>query len=321
VGANQHYPSDIAPMLCTGFGFTGASILFLIQACRRRFYGWWTYLVRPILIICCLVAILGGAGALACGSLNTDGEILAIFMIVFSAGAIIAMLFVGGAGNGSGSGTDAAAAADTSRQAPRRQSHQNIVQVWNRRRPRRLRMGVRLFSPFSLLAWPILIAATVLTLASALNLSEAIAAGLPEPRVAADLNKRVFPDYPAWPELLQRLGQSGAVVLSLLGLLALALARRRAGVGHLLRGVIGALMLVGSAAMISRAFHPSVWTEVAELANTHRPTAAVARFTDAFERGPLIACGVMFLMSQIFLSWPPAVRRQNERAEEKGAST
>ena len=45
-------------MICAGLGFTPTSIIFLIQACRARIYGWWTYLFKPLVVVGCLAAIL-----------------------------------------------------------------------------------------------------------------------------------------------------------------------------------------------------------------------------------------------------------------------
>jgi len=150
----------------------------------------------------------------------------------------------------------------------------------------------------------LILAALICTLAAALNVPEALSLGLPNKDAMQALNGDVFRGYPEWPSLLLRLASAGAVVLTVLALGTTAMARRHGGAGFLLRGVIGVVALIGSAALLTPAFHPSCWTAIADHLNHNRGPAALAQFMDAFEPGLLIRAGVLWVIASVLLAWP-----------------
>jgi len=141
-----------------------------------------------------------------------------------------------------------------------------------------------------------------------MNIPEAIAVGLPDRSLAVNMSTNYFAGYPQWPELLLRLGIIGASLLMLLSIAALCLERRGDGVLPILRGIAGILLVVLAASLISHAFHPSVWSRIAETINEHskvQPAVITADILDAFERAPLIVAGMVFCGGQILLNWMP----------------
>jgi hypothetical protein len=88
-------PNDLAPILCTGFGCGSASIVLLVQACRKRYTGLWSYAFKPALLILCNVPIFCCIAALASPHrLNTAESAMAVFGIVFPAIVMIATLAI-----------------------------------------------------------------------------------------------------------------------------------------------------------------------------------------------------------------------------------
>jgi Protein kinase domain len=279
--------NNFSGILCTGLGAIAISLVLLIQACRSKIYGWWKYLIKPLLVTVFMICILFAAAALSGDRLNPSDQVLMIFLIVFPAVAMLAVIFIPGP-----------------RIRPSKLMTTPIPTMTNRR----FRNRVRIQSPFSMLSGIFLWAAVLLTLGVAMNIPEAIAVGLPNGSLRANLSTNYFSGYPQWPELLLRLGFVSAGLLTLLGVASLCLARRGDGALHTLRGIAGVLLLIFSASMISHAFHPSVWTAMAERINAHgttQPAPLVADFINAFERGPLIMAGVIFCGGQVLLNWMP----------------
>ncbi len=278
---------DFPAILCSGLGALGGSLVLLIQACRSRIYGWWRYLIKPVLVLACMICILCAAAILNGDRLNPDDQVLMIFLTVFSSIAMLTVLFIPG---------------------PRRWPNVQInAPVQGPVNPR-LRTRMSIAWPSSMLARIFLWAAVLLTLGVAMNIPEAIAVGLPNGSLRTDLSTNLFAGYPQWPELLLRLGFIGASLLSILSIASLCLARRHDGGLHIVRGVSGATLLIFSAAMISHAFHPSVWTSIAERMSAHgttQPAPMIADFLDAFERRPLIMAGIIFCGGQVLLNWMP----------------
>jgi hypothetical protein len=279
--------SDISPVLCTGLGCVGMSLIFLIQACRSRIYGWWRYLIKPMLITACMICILFAATALGGNRLNPTGQVVMIFLTVFPAIALLTVLFIPG---------------------PRRWPSATAPAPAQQPTNMRLRIRRRIRSPFSTLTGLFLFVAALLTLGVAMNVPEAIAVGLPDRSLAVNMATNYFAGYPQWPELLLRLGVIGASLLTVLSIAALCLDRRGDGVIPILRGIAGILLVVFAASLVSHAFHPSVWSRIAEKMNEHgkpQPVVIVADFLDAFERAPLILAAAVFCGGQILLNWMP----------------
>jgi hypothetical protein len=91
------HPRDFASVLCGGLGCISGFVIFLVQACRSRFTGWWRYLLKPLLMILCLVPIFWAIAALGTpGEVRPDDAPIAIFAIVFPTVLIITALAIPG---------------------------------------------------------------------------------------------------------------------------------------------------------------------------------------------------------------------------------
>ncbi len=70
------------------------SFFFFIGACRRRFNGWYRYLVKPALLIMCILTIV--TSSICMGLLSLDDELfaLSLFLIIFPAVAFFVIAVI-----------------------------------------------------------------------------------------------------------------------------------------------------------------------------------------------------------------------------------
>src|SRR5687767_13583787 len=171
----------------------------------------------------------------------------------------------------------AAAVAPAAAAAPAPADHA-FARLRQRRRLRRERRErrARRWSFFSFVSFLFIVPAMAVTLATAINVPDAMSVGLPHPDVARTLHGEIFPGYPQWPQLLVSIGTFFAVVLTLFAAAASAMARRRTGILHILRGIVAVATLVSSAAMLGVAFGRNGWLAVAERVHNGYAAAAVA---------------------------------------------
>ena len=173
-------------------------------------------------------------------------------------------------------------------------------------RPRLLRRWNFLGSFFALVAFVLLLLAAFLTLMTAVNVPEALSAGLPDPSVQHTFNVEIFAGYTEWPELLRRVGMLLSAMTTVLALTAAAMARRRAGILHVLRGMLGILTLVASAALVGVAFAPDGWWAVSEQVHMGRLAAAIAAFLDRLQPPVLLVAALLFVAATLLIVWPAA---------------
>jgi hypothetical protein len=188
-------------------------------------------------------------------------------------------------------------------------------QQWRemRREQRRMYRGEHRVSLLSFPAFVFIVAACVAALAIALRFVDALQAGLPHPSVLSHLQHDVFSGYSDWPPLLLKLAACLTVLLTMLGVTTIALARRHRGPLHILRGVFGTLLLIGSIFTIGGAFRFGDWDEISGFVQHHQPAPAIATFLNSFN-GVIVLSAIMFVVSIIILAWTP--RREPMPIEE-----
>jgi hypothetical protein len=316
--------NDFPLLMAFGVALMFGSLVFGVQLCRSRFYGWWSYVLKPLLIILLTGTVLGSSFMLAMGHLRGDEFIMAIFLLVACGQALLVVPFIParkviavepGAAEPPPPISEGPRNLWQSRRAEWVESRR--VQRAERRALRRQR-HTQLLNGSSFL----MIAAVIVTLAYALNVPEALSVGLPDARFSKDLHEKWFNGYPAWPELLNRLLAAAALLLTVLTIALTAMARRHAGIAHILRGIIGVALLVSSAGMIRNGFHPSAWSAVASQVHQDHPGAAIAVFLDSFRDDAVSAACIMFVVASVLLAWTaPAPRAQVAAApKQEGAA-
>ncbi|MGH7180196.1 MAG: protein kinase domain-containing protein [Tepidisphaeraceae bacterium] len=150
-----------------------------------------------------------------------------------------------------------------------------------------------------------LFAALAVSVGLAVKVPEMFARGLPDPEIAKSLEHDVFRSTD-WPGLMHRAGGAAATLLAVLAAAMFLLARRRFGVGHMLRGVLGTGVLLYACASLSRAFAGAgVWSDIAASVHQKQQGLAVDMFLRGWNSSGVMTAAIVFLMGVGLLAWPP----------------
>jgi len=161
------------------------------------------------------------------------------------------------------------------------------------------------FNPFrfllSSIGYIFLLLAMIVGLGVALHVPAMIAAGLPDPSVAKELEK-IF-GYPGWPQLLERIGLAFAAIFLLIAAISVIIARGKSGPFHIIRAVLGMLGLMLALGLFSDAMPKHYPPEtIAMLSNGQLGPALEKIFKSPGEEE---AMAIIFLVvSVVILAWP-----------------
>jgi len=176
-------------------------------------------------------------------------------------------------------------------------------------------ISVHSFEPFNLVSFIfaavgniILLLAILLGLAIALHIPAMIAAGLPDPSVAEELNK--FFGYTGWCELFERIGSAITIIILLLAMVFIIIARRNSGAAHILRAVLGLLGLWVTLSLLAQAVPGTYSPEIVNMFNNDQPGPALEILLGQTQQPALIISGILFTLSMIILAWPARRRGQ-----------
>ncbi|MHC4645433.1 MAG: protein kinase domain-containing protein [Planctomycetota bacterium] len=165
------------------------------------------------------------------------------------------------------------------------------------------------FNPFSFLltgvGYIFVLVAFLLGLAIALHLPAMVAAGLPDPDLAEELNEMF--GFSGWPAMVERLGYGLAGIILLAGATLIIVARRRSGVVHIIRaalGISGLLLCLVAISKVVTAYHCSD-PVITDLVNKDEFGLAVDRLLTHANEGAAVVAAIIFITSIIVLAWPP----------------
>jgi len=163
------------------------------------------------------------------------------------------------------------------------------------------------FHPFSFLlsavGYIFLFLAIVVGLAVAMHLPMMIAAGLPDPSLARELDK-IF-GYTGWPYLLERIGLIIVTVLLMLATVFVIIARRRSGPVHIIRAVLGMSGLLIALTFFSESMPRQYPQQVVDMLNNHQVGPALDQLLQSTRQEEAVAAIVFVVISVIILAWPP----------------
>ncbi|MCY2951162.1 MAG: serine/threonine-protein kinase [Planctomycetota bacterium] len=299
-----------------GIGLILLAVLSIIRSAQSTFTDRWSYLIKPLFLYACLQTILISALMLGNARLSGDETMIAVFFIIFPIAVMPIVLFVR-FGRPSTPSYYFPAPAAPAPQSPAMPSDPSaspaptpypasastiIPQPPLDPRPMPIRAATGLLG---LAGGFLLLVSMILGLAVAVDIPGMLAAGLPDPSIsrnfARDAQQAGIED---WPQLMQNvlviLTGIGMVIASVL----LMLARRWAGPLHMFRALIG---IAGCGIALITLYHgiANHWNPA-----PGRPMPAVVVDVIKQAQGPIvISAAVFFLVSIIFLFWPP--RRQN----------
>jgi len=82
--------------LCVGVGLGMLSVFFLVKACQSTFHSWWTSLVKPLLLLCCVEWIVSVAVCMGLFPMRDDEMLVALFFLLFAIPVFIAIAAIPG---------------------------------------------------------------------------------------------------------------------------------------------------------------------------------------------------------------------------------
>jgi TM2 domain-containing membrane protein YozV len=137
----------------------------------------------------------------------------------------------------------------------------------------------------------------------AFHMPQALAAGFPDPSLSHEV-ERVFADVPNWPMELERLGRGVPVILLLFASAMFFLARRRAGIWHMVRSVIGSVGLIFSVVFFMDEFFSFNWDVMRDSLNLNKPALLVHTLLQGIRSDSAILAIIMILASIFIIAWP-----------------
>ena len=145
--------------------------------------------------------------------------------------------------------------------------------------------------------------AIIVGLLTALNAPYIVAAGFPDESVGAQLNE-VF-GYTQWPGLLEKIGVLLTGVLLLLATVFQVIARRRHGAKHIMRALVGILLLLGAQGLLMKSFNPADAALMASMLKGNQIGPAMESILGHAGGPPLFIAAGLFVLSIVMLAWPP----------------
>jgi len=93
-GSMKYVPNDFALGVTAGVNGLILSVFFFIGACRSRFTGWYRYLIKPAIMVACVLVIVASSIYMGCANLNSEQFAISLFLIIFPAIAFIVVMVI-----------------------------------------------------------------------------------------------------------------------------------------------------------------------------------------------------------------------------------
>ncbi len=336
-----------AAMRAIGVGMIVLGVLCFLQSFRRRITGWWSYLLKPLVLFICLQAILVSAFELGVRSVSDDAQQFGIFFIIFPAITFLTVLFVKtkppqprpipGYQPFPPNLPPAPAAAENS---PSSSAHfeQAVQQALpsfapapnigkpNQPRPQKLHILA------NLIGWALHTLTFFVAMAVVLDLPGFISAGLLDQRLADDLNRNLGDN---WARLAHLQGYILVYIGAFAATLFLMLARRSQGIAHMLRPIFAAACFLVATVMLDHGLNghwkplappPAVQTpdtpNIPTINGRHaQVTDAITQYLDAAQAKMAIISLFLALAGLTLLLWPAQPPRLEQKTDrEEGAA-
>ncbi|HEX2972213.1 MAG TPA: serine/threonine-protein kinase, partial [Tepidisphaeraceae bacterium] len=315
--AHNMQGDEFAALVGFGLGLLLLMLLCLTKTLQQTFTGWWPYLIRPLLLWLCAQTILISACLLGNAHLNSDETAIGVFFIVFPAALMLTLAFIRGGGLGpvamtpvppSGAWPTAPAAdAVNPPVSPFAPPAAPAMLTPEPMTPANTPSGISVAAVIThsrnfLLAsmgWLLLLATIILGLTVAVDLPGMIAAGIPEPRIAENLNREAQTmQVASWERLLRTLLVVASGIGVFLSVIFLMLSRRTAGVAHMSRSV-GGVAVVVVALFLLHAGLAGHWTAIRVAAGPGVPPAPVEAMGPMLPQTPVVYSGTVSVPASI----------------------
>ena len=167
----------------------------------------------------------------------------------------------------------------------------------------------------------LLLAAIVAGLAMALHVPALLAAGVPDPEIAQELEKAF--GYKEWPGLLEKIGFVVSAVLMVVAASCMILARRRFGAAYMTRAALAMLGFILALLALSASVPSTYPPKVIDMLQNDQVGPALEHLLGATKTSAAVFAAIFFVLSLIVLVWPPRKEKGEvlglpaEKGEEK----
>ncbi len=302
--------SELGAFTTLGFVAFFFSVLSLVRACTKRFYGWWGYLIKPLLIVACatgcvaMFAVMGTSAHLN----GTEWAFTWFFLMMFFGAGIVLLCIPGRYRLASGPppipGTNPSSAPAT-----------NLD--WQGAPPIEAARAHYGGTFIGLIAGLFLLAMLAVGLGYAVNIPAFLASGLPDRSLPMHLQRDVF-GTDRWPEVVEQLLFATVFVLMLISTSFMTFARRSRGGSHILRGIVAVLAMFLSIAMLHDAFSQSTWADLGAQGHV-LPGQALMTLIDRMKVGLASVSAIVFMFGVLLIGWP--AREKKEQRKKLSALT
>jgi len=149
----------------------------------------------------------------------------------------------------------------------------------------------------------LLLTAIVAGLAMALHVPALLAAGVPDPEIAKELEEAF--GYKEWPGLLEKIGFIVSAVLMVVAASCMILARRRFGAAYMARAALAMLGFILSLLALSASVPSTYPPKVIDMLQNNQVGPALEQLFNASSTTPAVFAAIFFVLSLIVLVWPP----------------
>jgi len=261
---NGRGQTDFVLMRAAGVGALILGVFCFFQSFRRRINGWWSYLIKPLILFTCLQIILISAFLLGFSGPNSDIVPAGVFFIIFPAIMFLTLLFVQTKPPRPAT-TPAYIPAGTPPPLPQfsppapasdfQPAHQPSASPTpsslpssfssSQRRPQPRTAMLPLLAAF--VGMSLHLGTLCIALATALDLPGFIEAGIVDQRLPNELRQTFGQD---WVKLAHLQGYIFTYIGAFLATLFLMLARRSQGIAHMLRPIFAAACFLIATVML-----------------------------------------------------------------------
>ena len=163
----------------------------------------------------------------------------------------------------------------------------------------------------------LLLTAIVAGLAMALHVPALLAAGVPDPEIAQELEEAF--GYKEWPGLLEKIGFIVSAVLMVVAASCMILARRRFGAAYMARAALAMLGFIVALSALSASLPSTYPPKVVTMLQNEQLGPALEQLFNASSTMPAVFAAIFFVFSLIVLVWPPRKEKGELAMPAEGA--
>jgi hypothetical protein len=144
----------------------------------------------------------------------------------------------------------------------------------------------------------LLIVSMLLALAVSMDVRGLFTSGVLNPLLLYHL-EMAFGGTPQWPRLVTECATALCLVTSVLSMLSLLIARRYGGGAHIIRTVLGVLILLGAAIALGQAL-----PDLAYMTPAATPGDTVDLYFQQVQYAGVVKASVVFMLGAVLMGWP-----------------